>query len=117
MAATRVTMPQLGESVTEGTIGRWLKQVGEPVKKYENLVEIITDKVNAEVPAPVAGVLQAISAPDGARGRDGRGRDGDLCYRDGGRSGGGPAPGGARRTPGGSGRTGGGCARAPRREA
>jgi 2-oxoisovalerate dehydrogenase E2 component (dihydrolipoyl transacylase) len=66
MAATRVTMPQLGESVTEGTIGRWLKQVGEPVKKYENLVEIITDKVNAEVPAPVAGVLQAISAPEGA---------------------------------------------------
>jgi 2-oxoisovalerate dehydrogenase E2 component (dihydrolipoyl transacylase) len=66
MAATRVTMPQLGESVTEGTIGRWLKQVGEPVKKYESLVEIITDKVNAEVPAPVAGVLQAISAPEGA---------------------------------------------------
>jgi 2-oxoisovalerate dehydrogenase E2 component (dihydrolipoyl transacylase) len=66
MAATRVTMPQLGESVTEGTIGRWLKQVGEPVKKYESLVEIITDKVNAEVPAPVAGILQAISAPEGA---------------------------------------------------
>ncbi len=66
MAATQVTMPQLGESVTEGTIGRWLKQVGEPVKKYESLVEIITDKVNAEVPAPAAGVLQAISAPEGA---------------------------------------------------
>jgi len=65
MAATRVTMPQLGESVTEGTIGRWLKQIGEPVKKYESLVEIITDKVNAEVPAPVAGVLKAISAPEG----------------------------------------------------
>ncbi len=65
MAATRVTMPQLGESVTEGTIGRWLKQVGEPIKKYESLVEIITDKVNAEVPAPVAGVLKAISVPEG----------------------------------------------------
>lgn len=59
-------MPQLGESVTEGTIGRWLKQVGDSVKKYESLVEIITDKVNAEVPAPIAGVLQAISAPEGA---------------------------------------------------
>jgi 2-oxoisovalerate dehydrogenase E2 component (dihydrolipoyl transacylase) len=66
MASTAVTMPQLGESVTEGTVGRWLKRVGEPVKKYESLVEIITDKVNAEVPAPVAGVLTAISAAEGA---------------------------------------------------
>jgi 2-oxoisovalerate dehydrogenase E2 component (dihydrolipoyl transacylase) len=47
---TQVTMPQLGESVTEGQISRWLKQPGDEVKKYEALVEVITDKVNAEVP-------------------------------------------------------------------
>jgi len=60
-----VTMPQLGESITEGTISRWLKKVGDPVKKYESLVEVITDKVNAEVPAPVAGVLKEIKVPEG----------------------------------------------------
>jgi 2-oxoisovalerate dehydrogenase E2 component (dihydrolipoyl transacylase) len=61
-----VTMPQLGESITEGTIARWLKKVGDPVKKYESLVEVITDKVNAEVPAPVAGVLKEIKVEEGA---------------------------------------------------
>ena len=61
-----VTMPQLGESITEGTISRWLKKVGDPVKKYESLVEVITDKVNAEVPAPVAGVLKEIKVQEGA---------------------------------------------------
>jgi 2-oxoisovalerate dehydrogenase E2 component (dihydrolipoyl transacylase) len=61
-----VTMPQLGESITEGTIARWLKKVGDPVKKYESLVEVITDKVNAEVPAPVAGVLKEIKVQEGA---------------------------------------------------
>ena len=61
-----VTMPQLGESITEGTIARWLKKVGDPVKKYESLVEVITDKVNAEVPAPVAGVLREIRVQEGA---------------------------------------------------
>jgi len=61
-----VTMPQLGESITEGTIARWLKKVGDPVKKYESLVEVITDKVNAEVPAPVAGVLKEIRVQEGA---------------------------------------------------
>lgn len=60
-----VSMPQLGESVTEGTIGRWLKQPGEQVDKYEPLVEITTDKVNAEIPSPYAGVLQEIIAPEG----------------------------------------------------
>ncbi|HYS29088.1 MAG TPA: biotin/lipoyl-containing protein, partial [Candidatus Limnocylindria bacterium] len=60
-----VTMPQLGESITEGTIARWLKKVGDPVKKYESLVEVITDKVNAEVPAPVAGVLKEIRVQEG----------------------------------------------------
>ncbi|HEV1998149.1 MAG TPA: dihydrolipoamide acetyltransferase family protein [Candidatus Dormibacteraeota bacterium] len=62
---TMVTMPQLGESVTEGQISRWLKQPGDHVEKYEALVEVITDKVNAEVPAPIAGVLAEIKVPEG----------------------------------------------------
>ena len=62
----KVTMPQLGESVAEGTIGRWLKQPGDTVAKYEPLVEVITDKVNAEVPSPFAGVLTEILAEEGA---------------------------------------------------
>jgi 2-oxoisovalerate dehydrogenase E2 component (dihydrolipoyl transacylase) len=62
----RVTMPQLGESVAEGTIGRWLKQVGDQVGKYEPIVEVITDKVNAEVPSPFEGVLTQILVEEGA---------------------------------------------------
>src|SRR6202521_4045381 len=62
---TSVKMPQLGESITEGTISKWLKQPGDQVKKYEGLVEIITDKVNAEVPAPLAGVLKEIKVKEG----------------------------------------------------
>ena len=62
----KVTMPQLGESVAEGTIGKWLKQPGDNVEKYEPLVEVITDKVNAEVPSPFAGVLKEILAEEGA---------------------------------------------------
>ncbi len=62
----RVTMPQLGESVAEGTIGRWLKQVGDHVTKYEPIVEVITDKVNAEVPSPFEGVLSEILVEEGA---------------------------------------------------
>jgi 2-oxoisovalerate dehydrogenase E2 component (dihydrolipoyl transacylase) len=58
-------MPQLGESVAEGTIGKWLKQVGEHVDKYEPIVEVITDKVNAEVPSPFAGTLTAILVQEG----------------------------------------------------
>ena len=61
-----VKMPQLGESITEGTISKWLKQPGDQVKKYEGLVEIITDKVNAEVPAPLAGILKEIKVKEGA---------------------------------------------------
>jgi pyruvate/2-oxoglutarate dehydrogenase complex dihydrolipoamide acyltransferase (E2) component len=57
---TKITMPQLGESVNEGTIGQWLKQEGETVKKDEALVEIITDKVTAELPSPVSGTLVKI---------------------------------------------------------
>ena len=62
----KVTMPQLGESVAEGTIGKWLKQVGDHVDKYEPLLEVITDKVNAEVPSPFEGVLKEILAEEGA---------------------------------------------------
>src|SRR5258708_18637150 len=65
---TQVTMPQLGESVTEGQISRWLKQPGDEVKKYEALVEVITDKVNAEVPSPMAGKLVEIKVGEGERG-------------------------------------------------
>ena len=63
---TVIKMPQLGESVSEGTIGRWLKQPGERVERDEPLVEIQTDKVNAEVPSPVAGILQEILLPEGS---------------------------------------------------
>ena len=62
----KVTMPQLGESVAEGTIGKWLKQPGDHVAKYEPLVEVITDKVNAEVPSPFEGILREILAAEGA---------------------------------------------------
>jgi pyruvate/2-oxoglutarate dehydrogenase complex dihydrolipoamide acyltransferase (E2) component len=57
---TKITMPQLGESVSEGTIGHWLKHEGDMVKKDESLVEIITDKVTAELPSPVSGRLTRI---------------------------------------------------------
>jgi 2-oxoisovalerate dehydrogenase E2 component (dihydrolipoyl transacylase) len=63
--ATKITLPQLGESVHEGTIGKWLKQVGDQVEEYEPLVEVITDKVNAEVPSPITGTLSAILAQEG----------------------------------------------------
>lgn len=56
---TEVTMPALGESVTEGTVTRWLKEVGEEVEVDEPLLEVSTDKVDTEVPSPVAGVVQA----------------------------------------------------------
>ena len=56
----KVTMPQLGESVAEGTIGKWLKKPGDHVAKYEPLLEVITDKVNAEVPSPYEGTLTEI---------------------------------------------------------
>src|SRR5262245_59959298 len=59
-------MPQLGESVAEGTIGKWLKKPGDTVEKYEPLLEVITDKVNAEVPSPFAGVLREILVEEGA---------------------------------------------------
>ena len=60
----RVTMPALGESVTEGTVTRWLKQVGERVEVDEPLLEVSTDKVDTEIPSPVAGVLEQILVPE-----------------------------------------------------
>jgi len=62
----KVVMPQLGESVAEGTIGKWLKQPGEHVAKDEPLLEVITDKVNAEVPSPFEGTLEKILVDEGA---------------------------------------------------
>jgi 2-oxoisovalerate dehydrogenase E2 component (dihydrolipoyl transacylase) len=63
---TTIIMPQLGESVAEGVIGKWLKQQGDDVEKDEPIVEVITDKVNAEIPSPVAGKLQKITQEEGA---------------------------------------------------
>jgi 2-oxoglutarate dehydrogenase complex dihydrolipoamide succinyltransferase (E2) component len=60
-----VKLPQLGESTYEGTIGKWLKQPGDRVERFEPLVEIITDKVNVEMPAPFGGVLKEILVPEG----------------------------------------------------
>lgn len=59
-----VTLPPLGESVTEGTVTRWLKQVGDTVAADEPLVEVSTDKVDTEIPSPASGVLLAISVPE-----------------------------------------------------
>lgn len=63
--ATEIRVPTLGESVTEATIGKWLKKVGDTVAADEPLVELETDKVSIEVPAPVAGVLTEITAQEG----------------------------------------------------
>jgi 2-oxoisovalerate dehydrogenase E2 component (dihydrolipoyl transacylase) len=60
-----VTMPQLGETVTEGTVGRWLKKVGDAVAKYEPLLEVETDKVASEIPSPFAGTLTTIHVAEG----------------------------------------------------
>jgi len=65
MATTRVVMPQLGESVHEGTISKWLVKPGDKVVEFEPMLEVDTDKVSAEVPAPVTGVLKEILAQEG----------------------------------------------------
>jgi len=62
---TTIKMPQLGESVTEGTIERWLVKEGDQVAQYDPLFEVVTDKVNAEVPAEVAGTITRILVGDG----------------------------------------------------
>jgi pyruvate dehydrogenase E2 component (dihydrolipoamide acetyltransferase) len=63
---TEVLMPQMGESITEGTITKWLKKVGDTVQRDEPIFEISTDKVDAEIPSPVAGVLSEIKVAEGA---------------------------------------------------
>ena len=63
---TEVLMPQMGESITEGTITKWLKKVGDTVQRDEPIFEISTDKVDAEIPSPVAGVLSEIKVPEGS---------------------------------------------------
>src|SRR5215212_10502309 len=63
--ATNVVMPQMGESIAEGTIVRWIKKVGENVDRDEPLFEISTDKVDAEIPSPGAGVLTEIKVKEG----------------------------------------------------
>jgi len=60
MAKVDVIMPQMGESIAEGTLSRWMKKVGDTVKRDEPIFEISTDKVDAEIPAPQAGVLVEI---------------------------------------------------------
>jgi 2-oxoglutarate dehydrogenase E2 component (dihydrolipoamide succinyltransferase) len=65
MARVDVLMPQMGESIAEGTLSKWLKQVGDAVKRDEPLFEISTDKVDAEIPAPAAGVLAEIKVTEG----------------------------------------------------
>ncbi len=66
MGVAPIKMPQLGESVTEGTVDRWLKKEGDFVKRDEPLVEVVTDKVNAEIPSPFEGRLTRISVQEGA---------------------------------------------------
>src|SRR5687767_12847108 len=65
MATIDVIMPQMGESIAEGTLSRWMKKVGETVKRDEPIFEISTDKVDAEIPAPSAGVLSEILVQEG----------------------------------------------------
>lgn len=65
MAVEKITMPQLGESVTEGTISRWIVSVGDKVNKYDPLAEVMTDKVNAEIPSSFTGTITELVAEDG----------------------------------------------------
>src|SRR3989449_7463908 len=65
MARVDVLMPQMGESIAEGTVRKWLKKLGDPVEGAEPLFEISTDKVDAEIPAPAAGVLAEIKVQEG----------------------------------------------------
>ncbi|TCP31811.1 2-oxoisovalerate dehydrogenase E2 component (dihydrolipoyl transacylase) [Scopulibacillus darangshiensis] len=65
MATEKITMPQLGESVTEGTISKWLVEVGDVVQKYDPIAEVTTDKVNAEVPSSFTGKIKELTASEG----------------------------------------------------
>ena len=63
--AITIDLPQVGESVVEGTIAKWLKQPGDKLEKYDPLVEVVTDKVTMELPSPVNGVLSSILVKEG----------------------------------------------------
>ena len=63
--SNQIIVPSLGESITEATVSKWLKQVGEQVDSDEPLVELETDKVNVEVPSPLAGTLSSINVKEG----------------------------------------------------
>src|SRR4249920_829097 len=65
MAETKVIMPQMGESIFEGTLTKWLKKVGDKVERDEALFEISTDKVDSEIPSPAAGILQEVLVKEG----------------------------------------------------
>ena len=65
MARIEVAMPQMGESIVEGTVSKWLKQVGDPVERDEPILEISTDKVDAEIPSPESGTLVEVSIQEG----------------------------------------------------
>src|SRR5215813_3996804 len=65
MAETKVIMPQMGESIFEGTLTKWLKKPGDKVQRDEPLFEISTDKVDSEIPSPAAGTLQEILVKEG----------------------------------------------------
>src|SRR3954466_14777047 len=76
MARVEVPMPQMGESIAEGTVSVWRKKVGERVERDEPIMEISTDKVDAEIPSPVAGVLAEVGVNAGQTGGGGRGGGG-----------------------------------------
>jgi pyruvate dehydrogenase E2 component (dihydrolipoamide acetyltransferase) len=63
--AIDVVMPQMGESIAEGTVSRWIKKVGDKVERDEPLLEISTDKVDAEIPSPAAGTVAEILVQEG----------------------------------------------------
>lgn len=65
MSVEKITMPQLGESVTEGTVSSWLISVGDQVNKYDPIAEVMTDKVNAEVPSSYTGTITELVVEEG----------------------------------------------------
>ena len=79
--AVDVIMPQMGESIFEGTITKWLKKPGDKIERDEPLFEISTDKVDAEIPSPSAGVLKEIKVNEGPDGADSDDRGADRCGR------------------------------------
>src|SRR3990172_4606538 len=69
--ATKIIMPQLGESVVEGTVTTWLKKEGDTIAEYDSLLEINTDKVDTEIPSPAGGTILKILVPEGTTVRAG----------------------------------------------